>query len=193
MSKSIGLSVGGLLEQIYEILEKTLVCREIKFPGTVRVEIADDSDYHRNRTGYMCYDSVILFKNNGKTFIIGRGKACGQYPADPYNGDIMVLEFPMENIEIDSSDGLYELKQEMIRNDYFSSSVIVGMSDGRLIPGRKKISSPINISEFIVQNLEINEDVINMDGIPMIRKPVRYKQALAKIIANSIKGNILLS
>jgi hypothetical protein len=63
------------------------------FPNKALTEIARDSDWHRTKVGYMGYETAGLFEFGGSIWIVGRGEACGSYPADPYDSDILALEF----------------------------------------------------------------------------------------------------
>ena len=183
------LYAGQLLEKVYHGLKEELPCEEIIFPERVFVEIANDSDWHRHKTGYMGYDSVLLFiKTEEKGLVIGCGEACGNYPADPYSRDILLLKIPL--IE-ESPEQLSEIKRCMEISDYFKNSIIIAIANGRfLIKKENKLPLP-DVSKFIAQEAEINPDVFNLDLSSVYKKSVSYKQELVDVIVNAIKKIII--
>ena len=182
------LYAGQLLEKVYDRLKEELPCEEIIFPERMLVEIANDSDGHRHKIGYMGYDSVLFIKTEEKGLVIGCGKACGSYPADPYSRDILLLKVPL--IE-ESPEQLSEIKRCMEISDYFKNSIIVAMANGYFgIQKENELPLP-DLSEFVVQEAEINPDVIHLDLRPVYKKSMGYKQELVDVIIDAIKKMIL--
>lgn len=96
MEENSGLNVRELLKETYSILQKRYNPQQIILPRRALAEIADDSDLHRIRVGYIRYESAGLFQLDGKTWAIARGEKWGSYPAEPYDSDILALEFLVE-------------------------------------------------------------------------------------------------
>lgn len=69
-----GLSVYQVLEGVYNFL-KDLGGKEITLPFQVRVEIANDSDWHRTRVGYMIYEKVLMLRVDGREWAVVLGKS----------------------------------------------------------------------------------------------------------------------
>lgn len=185
-----GLSVGDLLKKTYEALKERLQGQEMKLPLPARTEIANDSDWHRTRVGHMEYESVCLIEVAGKKWLIGLGKACGAYPADPFNSDILAL--PFEGGEFNEG-ALAEICCQITQSSYFRHSLVVGVSDGGL-GGNTKGSFGLKaldllrevFSCFIAQELEIDPTVFHLDLRPVVTKPRRYKPELVDRLVDSL-------
>ncbi len=131
-----GLRGHEVVEGVFKILTKNTVM-EILFPNTEEPEyagvftlIADDSDYHRIRRGFMRYKSFSIVALNSQQFAIGLGTAWGDYPADPYKNDIMILRIPQ--IEGSMAEICEWLKKNVPSNRGFRGSVILSMADEEL-------------------------------------------------------------
>ena len=77
MSKQNDLNVRELLKKTYSILCKRYKPKDITFSERALTEIADDSDWHRTKKGYMGYGAAALFQLDGKSWAIVRGEKCG--------------------------------------------------------------------------------------------------------------------
>lgn len=204
MGKKKGLTVRELLESTYDLLAKRNSHQEIVLPNKILSEIANDSDWHRTRIGYMGYEKVNLFEFNDKNLVIGRGEKCGQYPGDIYDSDILALEI---NPKKKTKDGKLRKKTDkQLYNDittaigktnYFKNSLIVGMADG-MMGGRK--SNPLcekilealgkpNMSSFIAQHAKYDRELISMSTLrPICKKPELYKPEFANYLAKTIES-----
>jgi len=184
------LSVGEILERTCSELEKKFKNKLVIFPEPVYAEIANDSDWHRTRVGYMRYEKADLFQFNNKEWAIARGVACGGYPADPYSGDISALEF--------SSNGKLEkgIREELMNNfrgcSYFRNSIVYGMSDGCLAVN-KKSEFGIKIVDILKPNLkeymtypEIDNRYFTMDLRPVVRSAASYKKEFVGVLVDGI-------
>jgi hypothetical protein len=189
-----GLYVRDLLIRTYEKLSQKHENREIILSNGILAEIADDSDWHRTRKGYMDYVNVRAFQFNDKTsWVVARGEKYGDYPANIYDSDIMALEFPLEEEITDSTKE--ELIREIIRSSYFRNSLISGMADGSLAinkEGRfkKQLSDLLRprIQEFTTQEIEYDVKVLSLSTLsPFCKKSAKYKPEFADFIAESIE------
>lgn len=120
-----------VMERLYENIKKRLRGEEVKLKHTVHAIIADDSDYHRTRIGYMGYESAIVVAVNGKRWAVAFGEACGDYPADPYDCEIAAVSLP-SRIERSREETLGDIAWQLERSAWFRNSLIFAMSDGRL-------------------------------------------------------------
>jgi len=193
-----GLHVRGLLRGAYEKLSQTHKNKEITFSNSVLTEIADDSDYHRTKKGYMGYESARTFQFNGKIWVVARGEECGSYPAEPYDSDILALEFPLEGRITKATKK--ELTKKIRESSYFSNSLICGMADGNLAVseggrfGKQMIDllRP-KIQDFIAQKPEYDRSVILASTLQypttrcMLYKP-EFADFLAELFETVLKS-----
>lgn len=184
------LFVRELLEKTYEKLGDRNPHIGIVLPETVKSEIADDSDWHRTRVGYMGYDKVRFFSFNNKSWLIGNGKSCGAYPARPYDSDILALELAVNK----NPSQVYEQFKECI-GSYFKNSLIFGMADGVVSfnkHGRftermmKQLSG--RIEEFVAKWPKYNREILSLDTLtPINTSSMKYKQETVDFLAETIE------
>ena len=172
------LSVGELTQFVYEELYRKN-SQEIQFKEPILAVIADDSDDHRSRTGYMRYEKGKIVSLNRGRLIISRGEACGDYPADPYNSDIMAIPERIIEAGLEGACG------------YFTCSLIVGMSDGRLVvpKGNEELKRQVseNIESFVAQKLKTRLDLMYPDQRPVVTNAVRYKPGVVDFLVRNIE------
>lgn len=162
-----GLSVRELLKATYNRLAERHPHEEMILEGKPIAEIANDSDWHRTRVGYMRYETANLFQFNNKTWAIARGEKCGQYPAEPFDSDILALELSVESKTGEQIKG--ELEEMIRRSEYFRNSLVFGMADGRIGVGTRHSYERMTellssgISKFIAQELKTNDEYFTMD------------------------------
>jgi len=189
-----GLYVRDLLKSAYEILSQQHENIEITFPNQVLTEIADDSDWHRSRTGYMGYESARAFQFNGKVWVVARGEKCGSYPAKPYDSDVMALEFPLKGIITEATKE--ELTRKIEESSYFINSLIYGMADGNLaVSGRGRFEKQMTellrpkIQEFIAQKPEYDRSVVLASTLQHpTTKNMLYKPEFADFLARTFEA-----
>lgn len=193
MSEDTSLSVRELLRQVYEKIGKELRGKQITLSDKATSEIANDSDWHRRRIGYMGYESVVLVQIGEKNWVLGFGVACGSYPAYPYSSDIVALSISPDG----KSDE--ELTQEIYKaietTSYFQNSIICGMADGQLFlnkntPFGKKMTGILQsgIKDYIAQNLETDPTVFLMDLRPVVKSSMKYKPEFVDFLKDFITG-----
>ena len=95
------LRVNEVMAKAYQVLVSRHQAREIIFPKPIVSEIADDSDGHRTRIGYMCYDKLALLALDGRVWALGVGKKPGDYPGGEYTCDMLALESKVMESSVD--------------------------------------------------------------------------------------------
>lgn len=195
-TKTGGISVRELLTKTDEALSKRSEHREIKFKEGVLAEIANDSDWHRTRVGYMRYSLARQFQFNGKVWIVVRGEKCGQYPADPYDSDITALEIPAPLRARLTKDKLAELSRAIGASTYFANSLIYAMADGRLAVNKSgrfqtrmlDLVQP-RAAEFLAVAPEYDREYLSLSTLQAVNlRAAEYKPEFADFLADSIKA-----
>ncbi len=194
--------VWEIIDITYEKLKKKYSYQTIPLHGSEFALIAEDRDWHRVKRGYTEYDSVILVRSGENIWALGKGRACGSYPADPYNKDILVLKV-WESI-LRKTKTLEEIAEEImpwIRMSFgFQNSIIAGKRSGELFVGSKwrdKVKELIapELPKFIRKELETHEGYLTVelgemspsfDIVPAIKSPIMYKKKLADFLAKKI-------
>jgi len=87
-----GISGLELLQRVYDGLFRGQIEEIVEFEEPKYVLVADDSDHHRIRRGFMKYDGGKVISLDGKSWIIGKGTPHGSYPANRFLGDIRIGE-----------------------------------------------------------------------------------------------------
>ena len=185
------LNVNELLKNTYSNLEKRNSHEKIKLTDLVYTEIADDSDWHRTRKGYMRYEKVDIF-DFGKQWLLGCGENCGSYPARPYDSDILALEISNENKPINIQK---EIEEKIHLSSYFRNSLIYGYADGNLgisKSGRfgKRMRETIKpkVSEFIAQKPEYDSQYLELSTLlPVNTKEMLYKPVFVDFLTEAIE------
>jgi len=189
---------GEILDLTFKKI-KRYAKQEIIFPKYALSLIADDSDDHCTRQGFMRYDSVILINLGGRVWAIGKGKAWGDYPARPYDNDILVLALGEDDsLKNESNQKIAETIMELISSYLWSSSfqnsIIIAKNSGCLFGGRKLgrimdqlISS--KIPSFVKKRPEVREGYVTVEvgGIfPALKSSIKYKKQLASLLSQTI-------
>jgi hypothetical protein len=85
-----GISCTELLQRVYKTLFYEQVEEVVEIDRPIEILVADDSDYHRIRQGFMIYTEGKVVALEKSHWFIGKGKPHGSYPAERYLGDIRV-------------------------------------------------------------------------------------------------------
>lgn len=193
MSKNQGLSARELLSETFNNLQIKLDGKSISLPSMAAAEIANDSDWHRTRIGYTGYESAVLVKNGNRQWVIAFGTKCGSYPADPYNCDIAAVPISVNG----KSDNRVakEIHDALENNNYFRSSLIYAMADGRLVvnnEGRfgQKVFEFLRpkIGEFIAQELETDPRFLTTDFRPVVKSAIQYKREFVAFLSETLQA-----
>ncbi|MGV8151990.1 MAG: hypothetical protein ACP5OG_02835 [Candidatus Nanoarchaeia archaeon] len=192
--KQPALNVSEVLQGVYNRLGERNNFKEVILPQKVLSEIADDSDYHRTKTGYMAYEKVRFFDFNNKSWLIGNGKAYGDYPKDPYNSDILALEMKYSK----SPKKVFEAFLENV-GTYFRNSLLHARSDGTLVTISNRFSDKITsnlspeIDSFIAEESKYNNKIIDPATFRSVNtRQMTYKPSVIDFLAENIE-NILKS
>ena len=188
---SEGLRVRELLKNTYDLLAERNEHEEHKFSSSVLSEIANDSDWHRTRIGYMRYEDAKIYNFN-KEWLISRGEKAGSYPADPYDSDIIGLCID-DKIDIESFDE--EISKRIRRGQYFKNTLLGGMADGRIFGSGgteqgKKVAETIipKLEDFVYQKPEYDQQYISLSTLgPVNTKKMLYKQEFPEFIVETIE------
>ncbi len=198
MATKSGLTGGEVLEKAYELLLKKYQHKTINFPNTASAEIADDSDWHRSKTGYMGYKSAAALKINDKSWVLGLGEKCGSYPAEPFDKDILALEYVIDGKkETQISD---ELEEKIRCSPYFRNTVILSMADGQLQLGNSdypcfcRFGSKMKellknkFKDYVAQKPEYDTEVILASTMDFpCRKLMEFKPEFVEVLADTIE------
>jgi len=190
-----GLTIRQLIEETYKLLAERNKHEEMVFPKDMQpsAEIADDSDLHRTRKGYMHYVSAGLFQFGGRTWAIGVGTASGGYPARPYNSDLLALEFV---VDWESKEQLTEMLATEIRHsEYFANTLFFGKSDGLLAISKEGRFSNVVwerlapvAEEYLVQKPEYDTRVVLASTLQHpTTKQTLYKSTFPEFLAKTIE------
>lgn len=114
------LYASEVLERTFEEIIKKQPNRQVVFSELVSTVIADDSDHHRIKRGYMVYKEVRILQFNGKHWAIGMGEAQGDYPARPYGRGIIAVK-----ILPDESIGAEEIAEKIQIEGGFSNLLLI--------------------------------------------------------------------
>jgi hypothetical protein len=191
------ISVRELLEQTMSGLEQRLNPRKIILQEGVLTEIANDSDWHRTREGYMQYNSAALYSINDKTIMFALGTACGGYPADPYDSDIMAFEFETNSKSAKCISE--ELKKKIRKSTYFQNSILIGLSDGRLDSSKSQNQLMLNfwaligkrIPKFTAKPMKTDRNLINPSTMSyLVTSSVKYNLDFPKFLVDSFEKTL---
>lgn len=184
-----------LLRNVFQRLAEIGSNQEVSFSEEASVVIADDSDIHRTRKGFMNYKSVIICRFGSKTWAISIGKAWGDYPADPYKSDIIAIEISPPGLKSEKQIS-EEIRKLIYLGWYFENSLIIARQNGQItVPEnprnrfKKKILESLRsiAKTFIAQSLVVDDESISARTLePVVISPVLYKPEFTEVLAKQI-------
>lgn len=181
-----GVPVTELISAVLQDLVKRFQGKEIKLEKPVEVMIADDSDGHRHRHGYMQYQSYFLVTVDGRKWLLGVGKKTGSYPGDQYACDLFAKPLA-DNVKV--SD-IASPDSDIYPGGWFENSVLIGMASGQLAAREEKAVaalSSITMKDVIIQDAETNPDLIAANTLaPVVTRQAMYKPEAAAMFAEAI-------
>lgn len=196
MSDEKTLSVHDLLRSTCRFLGRRYSRHSIHFPDGVCTEIADDSDWHRTRRGYMRYRSAKILRIGGKRWVLARGEKSGSYPADAYDSDIIAIRIADQG-KIDAK--LVEGVAQAIREgSYFKNTLVCGLADGRLACyARSPFADPMAAwlrsvaDRIIAQNARHDDRYLSLSTLqPIVTSTMKYWPEAARLLAEAIKETL---
>ena len=157
-------------------------------------EIADDSDGHRERKGYMKYSRVFVTRIKGHAWILAFGEAVGGYPADPYGNDITALHLGRERVFDTDQEFLKEVSEKLGESEYFSNSLILTMSSGAM--SFNKPSSWFNYAmpairdiapQLVAEDPKFDREHLSLSTLsPIVTSSAKYNVAAPKMLAEKL-------
>jgi len=174
------------------------------FKPSVLALVGDDSDYHRVRRGYMKHTSAVLLKSDGKTWVLSRGTAWGDYPVDPYDSHILAIEV------IPDGKSTEKFMSEIcgkIRGSWCFSNSVIGVrryedsffvsEDNELGKKMWETLAPERTAKFTIRKRKANKYSVHTHKWSSIMGPlsikypdyerhVRYKRKIVKYLTNEI-------
>ncbi|MBU2104711.1 MAG: hypothetical protein KKF67_02975 [Nanoarchaeota archaeon] len=163
---------GELLERVFDSLVNEHSYHQIDLPVNedgdgICTIIANDSDDHRIRLGFMEYKQLSFSEFGKNVWAIGLGKATGSYPARPYCNDIIALELPENPID----NAVEYFVSRIIGSGNFKNSLIHSASssfvhDGslRLVGSWKRFADEWNPFGEKILEFETNSNAPTLDG-----------------------------
>jgi hypothetical protein len=194
-----GLTGGEILEKTYKILCGKCVPKTITLSDVAMTEIADDSDWHRSKTGYMIYKELNQITINGKNWVLGLGEKGGDYPAEPYDKDILALEYEMNGKDQKQVDD--DITSMIRTSSYFRNTLILSMADGQLklaTPDSpcycrfsEQMRQPLkdNFKDYVAQKPEYDRECVLVSTMDFpCTKQMTFKESFAKFLAETIEA-----
>lgn len=144
----------------------------------------------------MRYDFVVLISLGNKFWALGKGRASGSYPAEPYNNDILVLELD-DSLKNEPDEKIAENIMEWINsywNSRFRNSIIAAKNSGHLFVGKswQEVMTALvvpKISDFMKKGFETHEGYVRVESsgiVPAIKSSVKYKKEFANFLFETI-------
>lgn len=188
-----GLTIRELLENTYESLAKRNPHQEIILNKPALSEIANDSDWHRTRIGYMRYEKANLFNFSNNDWAVCIGEKFGSYPAERFDSDLSALKLTIEGKKPEQIEE--DIRNNFHRYDYFQNSLVFGFrygnmgisKDSKLGEKMQELLKP-KIENFIVQKAEYDETKILCSTLeyPVV-KNVLYKPNFVGFLTETIE------
>jgi hypothetical protein len=187
------LSVHDLLRSVSRLLGRKHSRRSLHFPEGVCTEIADDSDWHRTRRGYMRYRSAKILKLGGRRWVLARGDKSGSYPADAYDSDIIAIPIADQG-KVDAK--LAEQVAQSIREgSYFRHTLVCGLADGRLAcytrsPFADQMAASLRfmLVRIIAEDVRRDERYLSLSDLrPIVTSSMKYRPEAVHILADAIR------
>lgn len=188
MAETKGLSARELLKGVYDTLKEDGE-KEIELSSKAMAEIARDSDYHKERVGYMGYESAVLLKVGWQEWVVAFGTKCGAYPADPYDCDIVAVQFSSEGKT--SEEIVSEAYIVLEGNHHFHNSLIYAMEGGLLaVNSNGHFGSRVldllkpEVQKSIVRDIEIDPSCCTMDMRPVVKSAIQYEPEFVAFVSD---------
>lgn len=192
------LSGGEVLRRVYDAMVRSLDAQPQTLPRELFLVIADDSDHHRSRTGYMRYEAGHLARVGDTPWFLAVGESYGDYPARPFHSDLLA-------VRLSSWTGPEDVRKHydgpfgaMVRGGMspFSDSLLVAMASGALeCPARfgrnaervRGILSSEEIRAFAIQEVERDARYLAASDLrPVVSAPARFSPDIVEPLAGKL-------
>jgi len=157
-----------------------------KFGEIALTEIANDSDWHRSRKGFMGYEEYNILELKNGLWVVSRGYKCGSYPGDEFIGDIIAIRLMEKNA--DATEIGYMIRQ----GSYFQNTVIVGMAGGQIgtngnVHGKiLERMLPRQLNENILADAVVEQGYIDLNLNPIYKSRVQYKKGFGEVLSKVV-------
>lgn len=192
------LSGGEVLRKVYDAMVRSLDAQPQKLPRELFLVIADDSDHHRSRTGYMKYESGHLARIGDAPWFLAVGESYGDYPARPFHSDLLALRLLSWTGPEDVRKHYDGPFGAMVRGGMspFSDSLLVAMASGALeCPGRfgknagrvREILASDEIRAFATQEVKRDSRYLAASDLrPAVTSPAKFSSKLVEPLAGKL-------
>lgn len=208
---SAPLSASQLVTTVYDSLAERNPNREVRFVdpkvpekayfgklrGMLHLVIADDSDPHRSRTGYMSYEAVRVMTIGEKQWLVGCGEKTGDYPGDQYAADVIAVK-ANSVLPVSDEEAAEAIKRQVrlgVNNMPFSKSLVIAMSDGRIAFPRFGIGTKLaeriarELNAATAERMEQDDRYIAASTLqPLVTRPQSYKPEAVGVVVEGIEA-----
>lgn len=204
------LDSGQILNKVYSSLGGRTRYKEVRFVGKsasynekldkrLCLMIADDSDYHRSRSGYMAYHTLRITQFGGNQFLMGLGYKAGDYPGKEFAGDIIAVpsSIPSDVINNSPREKLTQLVKETfyhLAGDFFRPSLVIAMADGRLVFPESTLGYNLwetvdtRVRELVAGNCVRDGRLLSCATLaPVVCQPAEYKREVVGVLVEGIE------
>ena len=182
-----GLKAERVVYEIFELLNQRNQNILIRFKEPKAAEVADDSDSHRSRYGFMLYKEARIFNFDKRRWAVFFGDETSGYPAEGYLRDLSAIEIKEEfNSENDVENGLTKLIR---KSNYFVNSLIHADSSGLLITStdsRFYGDTSYDPREFIATKEEFDSE--GLVFLSVLKRPRTYKPEIIPKLTETIEN-----
>lgn len=195
VERAYGLIVASIQTQQVINIDNHPVVRLAGADGAMSV-IADDSDHHRRRRGLMVYPSVALCAFGGDSvWALALGHKGGSYPGSEYAYDLMAFRYYVgkeERFPLRFDDKEFEEFVGLMgdKNDWFHSSLLTVMADGRLRIRQSRILDLLkpHLEKVVLPNDSHRASrFFQHGGVTDIGGDCRFRRDFPDLLARSIR------
>jgi hypothetical protein len=180
-----------VLKAVYEALKAKHSPQVLTL--TIFNEVADDSDWHRTRTGNMLYEEECIFCIEDKTWLIAFSDKPTGYPANGYSCDLIAI--PLEIQGMSEAEVAKEVKEKIEGPaQYFRYSLVTGLSDGNFALSEasryfSKMSKKVvaAVKTHRVSKTEYERNLYHLDLRRVASSTARYKPEIVDELVTAIE------
>ncbi len=188
------LTADQVLSEVLTLLRAKWKNEEMNFEPPIRVEVADDSDYHRTAKGYFRYNTLYVVTLPHSRWIIGKGTNGGGYPSDGLVSDILARKIPST-----SPTDHKTIARLVIQSEYFSHSVVVVRRGGEFsVAGSEARQAEYHrlfraeAKEVVAEEGKVNTEVMTMSLQPVYDRDTLWNLRMAELMAEAVAQILLM-
>ncbi len=193
MPEGLSLTADQVLNEVLALLLAKWENEATDLESPIRVEVADDSDYHRTRKGYFRYNRLYVVTLPRHRWILGKGVNAGGYPADGLVSDLLARQLPSV-LQADHKT----IIGVVTGSEYFSHSVMVVREGGEFaVAGSQQRQAEYrrlfraDAKEVVASEGKVNTEVMTMSLEPVFDSETLWTRRMAELMAETI-AQILL-